>query len=313
MFGPDFIAYEVMKPRYFISILVIFMGSIYSLLLSFLCFILANDLVYFFVLFTFLFSVLIPYRFYIVNTALIKTNIRNEYELSLSNNVQDIFKVNKLIFAPILTLMFGIVSFFVLSLKDGSFLTNSKVDYPLLAVPTIYIGDLILLPLINYSTAKLVFEYKEFIKKFFKQWRFKAVLFLSLCIATFFNIKTHKVWEGDNFNGFIDMNQKLTTAGQIHLVFSIINMFVILFIILISIYAYLNKYKVIFNKTIDIWKYLIAFSSLSILDFLYRYYFMNFNNEAFGLFLKSNSISFLLLYFSLAVFLTLKILQKRIR
>ena len=63
----------------------------------------------------------------------------------------------KLLLVPIITILSGFFPFCLLSIYNGVFWINTTYDVPLIYNWSVMLGDSIILPLINYQIAKLLF------------------------------------------------------------------------------------------------------------------------------------------------------------
>jgi hypothetical protein len=103
----------------------------------------------------------------------------------------------------------------------------------------------------------------------------------------------------------MDIGGMLTTAGIWHLVFSIVIMFFIICLLIMSFYCVIKKGKKEYNYCINTWKIFVGFTALSIVDVLYRYFYINTMNYCFPKFLLTEWISFLTLFLSVILLIIL--------
>src|ERR1700676_653284 len=98
---------------------------------------------------------------------------------------------------PLLTFGLGIFTFSVFAILTNSFWFHSSVDIPLLKLPTLYIGDAILLPLFNYYLFQFYYETKGGIN--YKKYRNSFVVFtiLAFVISFAINYFQHIAWTKD--------------------------------------------------------------------------------------------------------------------
>jgi hypothetical protein len=299
-----------LKPPYLVSFWMILIVLIYSFLLCYLCFLIANTFFVVFSLCIFFFTTITLYQFYSINTVGTELITKQNYKLSgLTKRGYSFTKKSPILF-PVLTIMFGILSFALLALKDNTFFLNSDALFPLLSLPTIYIGDLIFLPIIMYRIGKIFLH--KFDIAFIKQHKLPVILisFISVTICVFINLYTHKLWCLDEYDGFMDKGGILTIAGIWHFVFSVIIMFFIIWSLIMNFYFIIKKLKKETNYCFNTWIIFISFTALSIFDVLFRYCNFNSLNYCFVKYIFSEWSSFLTLYLSVIMSIILFVMKK---
>jgi hypothetical protein len=105
------------------------------------------------------------------------------------------------------------------------FWINSQYDFPLVLIPAVFIGDSLILPVLNY---RIYFALKHVMVFLKPRTVYTAVLFC-LLISIAINSYTHYLWFHDDFTGFMDPQiGKISMAGWWHFMFSIFQMSIIL-------------------------------------------------------------------------------------
>jgi len=203
----------------------------------------------------------------------------------LPENIKAIFKERvrglldkpAIFIIPVLTLSFGFIPMVILSYRLNALWLNSPYEFPLLKMPTVLIGDSIFLPLFNYRAYEFI--RKNPLKNLKKQW-FVINLAISIGLSYLVNYFTHQLWTSDNHFGFMDIvPRELSVAGYYHFWFSLVQISVVVFFIGYAMRLYSENKIVAFKGTLNIWKIIIAFSSLTIFDFMVRQFFIYQNKE----------------------------------
>lgn len=153
------------------------------------------------------------------------------------------------------------------SLHIGAFSFNSKYDFPVLAIPSIYIGDLLILPILNYE-----------IVRWFKEFYAPRDVFLNVksglvaCMAFGFDAYTHYLWIHDPWSGFMDLSYgHLTLAGWVHFFFSNFEVWlVLLFLVLWTSSA--NTKAIQAGKNAG--RVFVIFTVLGIADLLIKHFYV---------------------------------------
>lgn len=169
--------------------------------------------------------------------------------------------------AAIITLAVGFVPFAVLSLLSGTFWPHSKVAVPLFLVPSVLIGDSILLPLFNRRAVPLLIN---FLRCTLPSSRISPWLFAlgALLASTCINAWLHFRWKADDYTGFIDPSPgQLSVAGKWHLVFSILQMTLVLWFLFLAFVAWKESGRTVHAEVARAWSIFMAYSALSIADF----------------------------------------------
>jgi hypothetical protein len=165
---------------------------------------------------------------------------------------------------PVLT----VIEMIIWSAQHGVLWWDSRVVFPLISVPSIYIGDLIVLPIFNFRAATWFKQHVGQCRGRVFARHFAACLFSALLL----NIYLHYQWTHDPYSGFIDITYGwLSAAGWCHFVFSTCEMTFIFFFLIFWLTA---LFKGSSNATADgqsVWRFLVLFSSISIADAVVKY------------------------------------------
>lgn len=176
-----------------------------------------------------------------------------------------------------LTVFFGFGIFAMAALQTDSFIPFDEYPFGLLAIPSIWIGDFLILPFLNrriYDTIKLFLHSTFFNKKQFI-W---VVIILSLVSFSIMGY-LHNAWTKDAYTGFMDLELgSLSFAGKYHFIFSSVEFLFILILLYIGITAYRCKDFVIFKSFSKAWFLVLTFISISLIDFIFRHIVIFFTN-----------------------------------
>jgi hypothetical protein len=209
----------------------------------------------------------------------------------------------------VLTILLGIFPMLVLSLNSNTLWFGSRVEFPLFSIPTIFIGDAILLSWFNQK-AFLLFS------QFHINYKIKAIIQRStvvLIVSYFINSYTHSIWVSDSYLGFMDTEfGKLSLAGTWHLWFSIFQFAFVLLFLWISLDLYKQQNLDALIATRKTWFILVLFSSLTIFDFIVRHTII-FQNENIAIKLIEEIGSFSTLIISILVFVLYGVMINRLK
>ena len=201
----------------------------------------------------------------------ITTNNNTETYKSVKRKARRNFFLNPKFFIPFLTLLIGYLPMLVISILSNTFYSTIRVNFPFLSIPSVAIGDLLLLPLINWKyfslfKSKIGFTYLKNNRK-----NVYVIFIVSLLLSLVVNIYSHSTWVSDQYRGFMDLVYgSLSLAGWIHFVFSTIEMAIIFSLFGFAILFFFQKHKVGLRVVTSIWYIFMVFSSLSIGDFIIR-------------------------------------------
>jgi len=126
------------------------------------------------------------------------------------------------------TFLLGFYPFTVLSVRSDTFWLDSAHPFPLLVFSSIWIGDLLIIPVFNLFFYKFLVQTKDRIAEL-KVHVFCAA-FVSLLFSCLINSYTHYSWVHDPYTGFMDLRiGVLSSAGWWHFGFSGIQMAIVFF------------------------------------------------------------------------------------
>jgi len=189
-----------------------------------------------------------------------------EYFLAETSEISDIKQHAKYISPALPVISVLIIAIF--SLKTGAFLPRSRYNFPLLAIPSIYVGDLIFLPLLNYRIIAWMQDCK-FLKTALLGWRSAVSGVLSLLI----NIYIHYMWIHDPWTGFMDTSYgHLTVAGWDHFVFSVFETWLMILFVIHWSGRKQSPEIVVAGKRI--WPVFFLFSSMALFDLAIKHWFI---------------------------------------
>lgn len=212
------------------------------------------------------------------------------------------------VLAPALTLILGIIPFVILSIKTESFWLDSNYNFPLTALPSIWVGDTFILPTLNYFIASTIIHSKSLLQASKK--KLYLILLISTLVALIINSYTHYSWVQDSYTGFMDTTiGKLSLAGWWHFGFSILQMVIVLFFLGIWVMLLKRANLDVLIRFENTWKVFIAFTSVSILDFIVKDLIV-FKTPISNISFLQEIDSFTALFFSVLVFLSMMILRR---
>lgn len=203
-----------------------------------------------------------------------------------------------------ITLCIGFVPMLVISLRTNSFWLSSPYDFPLVTIPSVLIGDSLLLPFLNYK----IFCALRRLMREKNNW---LILFFSFLVSIAINSYTHFLWTQDMYTGFMDMTiGTLSFAGWWHWGYSIIQMTIIAYFVVI----WMKEMPIIGRKYhkefMRAWFIFVAFSSLSLLGFILKYLFIL--DESFIEALRMELVSFFPIILSILWAIFMKYYRARI-
>lgn len=131
------------------------------------------------------------------------------------------------------TLLVGPIPMALLAAMDGTLLPSSTHKFPLVAVPSVVVGDFLLLPLFNRAALPIIVEAGRALLTRRRRFLVSLIVVL-LAVSVAINAATHYSWVHDDYTGYTDSQLgQLSPAGWWHLGFSIVEMVVVgLFVIL---------------------------------------------------------------------------------
>ncbi len=170
----------------------------------------------------------------------------------------------------IATLWLGFIPFAVLSLMTHTFLPTSRVSVPLTLVPSVLIGDSILLPLFNRSVWVLVAPNFRSLTKHTRTALLIGGL-LSLTISAPIVIYEHILWTRDQYTGFIKLSLgHLSLAGIWHAAFASIEMALLSWFLGISLIWSRDRQRLPRRQLLQTWGIFLVYASLCVPDYIIK-------------------------------------------
>lgn len=167
--------------------------------------------------------------------------------------------------AALATLATGFVPLMILSVVTNSFWPKSRVLVPVFFVPSVLLGDSVLLPLFNARAAIIV---RQVLRDPFVSRRKLHLTIAAIGVGTFsaaVNVYVHRLWVRDQHTGFIALEPgQLSLAGQWHLTFSSLELAFILWVLWVCIVARKDLDR---DEVLRLWRIFLIYSALSIGDF----------------------------------------------
>ena len=152
-----------------------------------------------------------------------------------------------------------------LSLLEGTFWPNSRYDIPLSVLPTMTLGDAILLPWFNYRAFLAVAAARGAGLRFDR--KLAVYFFISTVISIALNSVANYMWCHDQFTGATDtVYGQLTLLGWWHYGFSILQMEIILLVSGVWCITIRKNSQPVHRLFLRAWLVLIAFSFFPLLD-----------------------------------------------
>lgn len=170
--------------------------------------------------------------------------------------------------AGVLTLAIGFAPIVILSLRTHSFWPRSSVRVPLSLVPSVLIGDSILLPFFNARAFTLLDRFLRRTGTQTSRGVFVPLALCSLALSAAINVPLHRAWMKDGNTGFIALVPgAMSTAGSLHLLFATLQMGFAIWFLTFCFWqqSQLNEHEI--QYTLDTWKVFLLYSSLAIADF----------------------------------------------
>lgn len=175
---------------------------------------------------------------------------------------------------PLATLCLGFIPMVVLSLLTDSFWLNSPYDFPLVAIPSVLIGDSLFFPIINYK----IYDSLKLVN--IKKQKSATITAISLFFSLLINSYSHYLWIQDKYTGFMDTEiGRLSIAGWWHWGYSIIQMFLILYFVFVWIDQNTTINETNYKKFTRTWLIFIGFSLLNLPGFILKYHFILFSTS----------------------------------
>jgi len=165
-----------------------------------------------------------------------------------------------------LTILVGFCAFAIASLQTDTFCPTRIHPFGLIAIPSILIGDLMILPFLNRALYDVFRAYRG------SHIYLTALTIASMSISFFIMWHLHYTWIQDSYTGFMDIQHgELSIAGWWHYVFSSIELGFIMVAVMLGIKGVVDKNEIIIMHFGNFTKYLMLFTSISILDFFFQF------------------------------------------
>lgn len=166
------------------------------------------------------------------------------------------------------TLILGIVPLVIFAVLSRTIWFSVRCDVPLLAVPSVWLGDSLFLPLVNLGA----YRFLQYLRS--RPDGVPSALSLASTAASAFVLSTiglgylHYTWTQDVYLGFIDPAPgRLAIAGWWHLGFSVAETT----IIILFLYLWYRSRRVLRSewgtRGLAVWHPFVLYSMLSVLDF----------------------------------------------
>ena len=212
-----------------------------------------------------------------------------------------------LVIVPIATFFTGFFSLFILSWHFEVLWTTSKYDVPLIYNASVMIGDSVLLPIINY---RIFLSGFNFLSGKRSNHHFLIWLLISVVLSVALNIITHNTWKNDNISDFISFSdENFSVTGYWHLVFSIIQTIIFLFLPFFWIAGIKNADLITVKYSIRTWIFFFLFTILSFFDVLNKHLFVY--KSSFSQAIKIEGFPFATSLLAIGLLVILKIYQAR--
>ncbi len=218
-----------------------------------------------------------------------------------------------LLIIPIFTFFAGFFSFLVLSIVFNVFWIDSTYQLPLIFNWSVMIGDSILIPIINY----MIFYTLLVLISFPVLFKYKSILTIYIVISLFLsvisNTVAHLSWLNDGISDFISLNlDKFSIIGWWHLFFSIIEMFILLFVGFLWYVAIKEKKLDVIKYIKNVWSVILVFTLLATLDLLTKY-FVVFKGITLERMVSLDKFTFVTPTIAILIFIIFKTFEARTR
>lgn len=167
------------------------------------------------------------------------------------------------------TVLLGFGVFAIASLQTDTFFPTQAHPFGLMAIPSIWIGDLMILPFLNRALYDVFRAYKG------SSIFLIVLLIVSMSVSTPIMNYIHGLWTHDAYTGFMDIAQgELSFAGNWHLYFSSAELGFIIAAVILEIKGIGDKNEIVIKHFAGAAKYLLIFTSVSIVDFFFKPIFL---------------------------------------
>jgi len=223
--------------------------------------------------------------------------------------VKEVKTPTNVLIVPVLTFVFGFFSFAMISLSEGSFWLGGMFDIPMLLVPTILIGDSIFLPIINAKITRFIIDDLGVQKMHSRFLIFYSII--ALLGSLLMSGLSHWAWATDQYTDHISsIYRKLSIGGWWHLIFSIIQTFILFFFPYIWKKAIDSKDKNLEANCTKIWWWTFGFSLLMVVNYTVQYIAGVYGNISIPQALIEAKFTFFPALISLIILLTMKSYKK---
>jgi hypothetical protein len=166
-----------------------------------------------------------------------------------------------------LTVFLGFGVFAMLSLQTDTFFPTKEHPFGFLAIPSIFMGDLLILPFLNRAIYDVWHIYRK--SGYFFGFKFYglvgAVGVVSFSLMGFI----HYVWTQDVYTGFMDKELGiLSGAGWWHFIFSSVELTAIIMTVLGGVFAYRDKNQLLYQTFLKFTTWLFLFTLIAVVDFI---------------------------------------------
>jgi len=198
--------------------------------------------------------------------AFIKNSIFHIFDLEdLKNWDTDVVRY---IIAP-LTVIFGFTVFAIASLQTATFLITEKHPFGLLSLPSVWFGDLFILPFLNRRIYDIFNVYK--VSEFPTGRKFLGIVSVLGVLSFEVMAYMHYLWTQDAYTGFMDIELgRLSVAGWWHWLFSSAELTAILIAMCIGFIGIKEKDVKIIDTFLRGWILVVFFSAISFIDLCVR-------------------------------------------
>ncbi len=168
------------------------------------------------------------------------------------------------------TFCFGFLPLLVLSIQTKSFRLSSAVSVPLMLIPSVFLGDSILLPIFNGRAWMLVAPNLHNLSNDLKKLLIVAGV-ASVVFSTGVMLFEHMLWLKDPYTGFIKLSVgHLSMAGVWHLLFSSMEMAAIAWFLFFALLFMREPQRIPRRALLQTWGVVWLYSMLCIPDYLFR-------------------------------------------
>ncbi len=163
----------------------------------------------------------------------------------------------------------GIATFFlgwcvwmIAAFRYNAFWYGGGVDYPVIANPSLLIGDALALPFFNAFAARWLFAYGS-------RKQLSASIWLTI-LALALSAYQHWIWTTDTTNGLIDPHYTISVVGVWHAIFSGLQLgFILSFL---SQWLRVSPNTTAAHEGLRVWYIFYGFAFVSLLDGLLAHY-----------------------------------------